>query len=82
MGNPSVVVADTYSVHPNNILNWRKQLLEGAVRLFQVKRTDITTKAEIRMAAALEAKIKQKDEVIAELAEELLMLKKKSSGLR
>jgi transposase len=80
-GKPLSAVADTYSVHPNNILNWRKQLLEGGVRLFQVKRTDITTKAEIRKAAALEAKIKQKDEVIAELAEELLVLKKKSSGL-
>jgi transposase len=80
-GKPLSVVADTYSVHPNNILNWRKQLLEGAVRLFQVKRTDITTKAEVRKAAALEAKIKHKDEVIAELAEELLVLKKKSAGL-
>jgi transposase-like protein len=68
MGNPSVVVADTYSVHPNNILNWRKQLLEGAVRLFPVKWTDITTKAEERTTAALEAKLKQKDEVIAELS--------------
>jgi transposase-like protein len=66
----------TYNVHPNNILNWRKQLLEGGARLFQIKRTDIPTKAGKRKAAALEAKIMQKDEVIAELAEEPLMLKK------
>jgi transposase len=81
-GKPLSAVADAYSVHPNNILNWRKQLLEGGVRLFQIKRTDIATKAEKRKAAALEAKIKQKDEVIAELAEELLMIKKKNSGPR
>lgn len=80
-GKPLSTVADTYGVHPNNILNWRKQLLEGGARLFQIRRTDIATKAEERKAAALEAKIKQKDEVIAELAEELLALKKKNSGL-
>jgi hypothetical protein len=40
----------------------------------------VSAKAEGREAAQLESKLKQKDEVIAELAEELLSLKKKSSG--
>jgi transposase-like protein len=74
-------VADKYKVHPNNVFNWRKQLLEGGARLFQIKRADISTKAEERRATALEDKLRQKDEVIAELAAELLSLKKKSSGL-
>jgi hypothetical protein len=39
--------------------------------VFDFKRPDITAKAEERKAAALEAKIKAKNEVIAELAEEL-----------
>jgi transposase-like protein len=74
-------VADQYGVHPNNIFNWRKQLLEGGTQVFQIKRSDISTKAEERKAAALEDRLRQKDEVIAELAEELLSLKKKNSGL-
>ena len=74
--------AEKYGVHPNNVMAWRKQLIEGGVQTFQIKRSDISSKAEERKVAALEGKIKQKDEVIAELAEELLALKKKNSGLR
>jgi transposase-like protein len=75
-------VAEQYGLHPNNIFNWRKQLFEGGVQTFQIKRSDISEKAEERKITALEDKIKQKDEVIAELAEELLALKKKNCGLK
>jgi len=81
-GKPLSQVADQYKLHPNNIFKWRKQLFENGVQTFQIKRTDISSKAEERKITALEDKIKQKDEVIAELAEELLGLKKKNSGLR
>jgi hypothetical protein len=57
-------------------------LLEGAEHIFEIKRPDVSAKAEGRKAAELEARLKQKDEVIAGLAEELLSLKKKSSGPR
>ena len=80
-GKPISQVADKYELHPNNIFNWRKQLFEGGIQTFQIKRTDISNKAEERKITALEDKIKQKDEVIAELAEELLGLKKKNFGL-
>jgi transposase-like protein len=73
-------VAEQYGLHPNNIFTWRKQLFEGGVQTFQIKRADISGKSEERKITALQEKIKQKDEVIAELAEELLGLKKKSSG--
>ena len=75
-------VAERYGIHPNNILKWRKLLFEGGVQTFQIKRPEISDKAEERKITALEAKIQQKDEVIAELAEELLGLKKKNCGLR
>ena len=81
-GKPISEVADRYGLHPNNIFNWRKQLFEGGVQIFQIKRTDISSKAEDRKVAILEEKLKHKDEVIAEFAEELLGLKKKNSGLR
>ena len=75
-------VSEKYGLSPNNIFKWRKQLFEEGSHTFQIKRADISGKAEERKIAALEDKIKQKDEVIAELAEELLALKKKNSGLR
>jgi transposase-like protein len=76
-GKSVSAVAEGYDVHPNNIFTWRKQLFEGAERIFEIKRPDVSAKAEGRKAAELEARLKQKDEVIAELAEELLFLKKR-----
>jgi transposase-like protein len=73
--------AEKYEVHPNNIMNWRKQLLEDGKQTFKIKRPDISGKAKERKILALEDKIKHKDEVIAELAQELLELKKKYPGL-
>jgi len=73
-------VSEKYGIHPNNIFKWRKQHLEKGVQAFQTKRNDISGKAKVRKILALEEKIKHKDEVIAELAEELLALKKKNSG--
>jgi transposase-like protein len=73
-------VAEQYGIHPNNIFKWRKQHLEMAVQGFKTTRTDISNKAKDRKIAALENKIKHKDEIIAELAGELLELKKNYSG--
>jgi len=74
-------VADEYGIHPNCIFKWRKQHLEMGIHGFKTTRQDISNKAKDRKIASLEDKIKHKDEVIAELAEELLALKKKNSGL-
>jgi transposase-like protein len=74
--------AEQYGLHPNNLFKWRKQLFESGMQAFQIKRIDISAKAEERKITELEEKIKHKDEVIAELAEELLELKKKYPGLR
>jgi len=74
--------AESYGVHPNLIMNWRKQLFENALQTFEIKRTDITEKAHEKQAKALEEKLKEKDAVIAELAQELLELKKKRAGLK
>jgi putative transposase len=76
-GKPVSSVAESRGIHPDNIFNWRKRLFEAAPKLFEIKRPDIAAKAEERKAAELEAKLKQKEEVIAELAEEPPALKKK-----
>jgi hypothetical protein len=52
-------------------------LFEGAEQIFEIKRPDLSAKAEGRKAAELEAKLKQKDEATAGLAGELLSLKKR-----
>ena len=75
-------VAEAYGVHPNQIMNWRKQLFEGGQQVFQVKRPDISGKAIEKQTRALEEKLRHKDNVIAELAQELLELKKKYPGLK
>ena len=75
-------VAETYSVHLNQIMNWRKQLFEGGEQVFQIKRPDISEKALERQTKVLEDKLRHKDNVIAELAQELLELKKKYPGLK
>ena len=75
-------VAEKHGLSPNNIFKWRKQLFEEGLQSFQIKRPDISGKADERKITALEDRIKQKDEIIAELAEELLALKKKNCGLR
>ncbi|MCL2194211.1 MAG: transposase [Treponema sp.] len=69
-------VSEEYGVHPNNVFKWRKQHLEMGVDGFKTGRKDISSKAQERKVAALEDKIKHKDEVISELAAELLSLKK------
>lgn len=75
-------VAQESSVHPNLILKWKKEFLENAVSVFDRHRPDITEKAQQQKIEALEAKLKKKDEVIAEIAEENMMLKKNSGGLK
>jgi transposase len=73
-------IAERHGLSPNNIFKWRKQLFEEGMQAFQIKRTDISSKAEERKITALEEKLKQKDEGIAELAEELWAQKKKNCG--
>jgi transposase-like protein len=75
-------VADGHGVHPNQIMNWRKQLFEGGHQIFQIKRNDISEKAVEKQAKAFDDKLRHKDSVIAELAQELLELKKKYPGLK
>jgi len=73
--------AEKHGVHPNLIMNWRKQMFENALQLFEIKRSDISERAQEKQAKAFEEKLKEKDNVIAELAQELLVLKKKRAGL-
>jgi len=73
-------IAEEFSVHPNMIMKWEKQLFEGAVETFAITRKDTTDKAQNRKIEELEKQLAQKDSIIAELATENLGLKKNYSG--
>jgi transposase len=80
-GKPVSSVAEAHGVHPNMILSWRKQMFEGALHTFQITRNDISEKAHEREKKTFEEELRKKDNVIAQLAQEVLELKKKRTGL-
>ena len=53
-------VAQENNVHPNMILNWKKEFLENAAMIFDRHRPDITEKAQQHKIEELEAKLKKK----------------------
>ena len=67
-------ICDKYRIHPNQFYKWRKELFENAVDIFNTKRG----RKKKSPTLDLESKIKERNEVIAELLEENLKLKKRS----
>jgi len=68
-----------YDIHPNLIMNWRKQLFEGALETFSGKHKDAIGYGE-RKLADMENELTHKDKIISKLTEEILIVKKKVSG--
>jgi len=71
-------LCDEYQVLPTQIYQWQKQLFEGGAKVFE--RTGRNGKAKEtayeRKIAKLEESIKDKNEVVAELLQEHVQLKK------
>ncbi len=70
-------LADEFGLQPTQIYAWQKQLATNAALAFEPPR--LATKqndAKDRKIQALEAKIQQKNEVVAELLQEHVQLKK------
>lgn len=70
---PVADMCEKHRIHPNQFYRWKKELFEEAVEMFARKKTKHTDKAKI---ATLEDKLKERNEIIAELLEENLALKK------
>ena len=64
-------IASLYAIHPNQISRWKKQLLEGAVTIFESPAKD---RKEHHEQEAIEARLLEK---IGRLSMELEWLKKK-----
>jgi transposase-like protein len=74
-------VSEKYGVHPNDIYRWKKQLFEGAPEILTNKNQGKKSQQkENEKIKKLEEKLRHKEQVISELAEENLILKKTFGG--
>jgi transposase-like protein len=78
-------LCDQYEIQATQYYNWQKQLFENAAPAFERKKNNANQRrqqdAESRKIAHLEAKLVQKNEVIAELMEENVKAKKANGEL-
>ena len=73
-------LCDQYYLRPTLFYNWQKQFFENGAAAFErseKKATDVKD----RRIASLESKLQRKNEVVAELMEEHVQLKKELGGL-
>jgi len=75
-------LCDEYGLQPTQIYTWQKLLFENAAAAFErPARKSQQTDAKDRQIAALQAKVQQKNEVVAELLQEHVQLKKELGEL-
>jgi len=68
-------LCEEYGIQPTVFYRWQKQLFEGAAAAFE-RQSPKQDRREAERVAALEAKLRRKDEVLSELMEEHVALKK------
>lgn len=76
-GVPVSEVCERHRIQPSQFYTWQKQLFENGARAFERDVKDEQRRLE-REIERLEARTRQKDEVIAEVARELVLLKKEA----
>jgi len=71
-------LCDEYGIQPSMFYRWQKQLFENGAAAFEKasKRGKAQEDVKDSQLAALEAKLQQKNEVLAELMQEYVQLKK------
>jgi transposase-like protein len=73
-------LCDEFGIHPTQFYNWQKQLFENAAPIFERRGNSANERrhkdAQAKRIAELEAKVQKKNEVVAELLEEHVQLKK------
>jgi transposase len=73
-------LCDEYGIQPSQVQRWQQLLFENGAAAFQ-RRGRRAEDAQERKIAALESKLHQKNEVIAELLQEHVELKKEVGEL-
>ena len=76
-------LCEEYQIQPTQFYQWQRQLFENGEKAFErkSKSAERSQAAEKRKLAKLEAKLIQKNEVVAELLEEHVKLKKELGEL-
>lgn len=77
---PAAELCERYQVNINSIYTWRKQLFESAIDVFSSKHQKHLQKDHATIVA-LQEKLRDKDAIIAELAQDNIALKKRSNGM-
>jgi transposase-like protein len=72
---PVSEVCEKEGISPTQFYQWQKQLFEGAAAAFE-RPSPKKDRREAERVEALEAKLRKKDEVLGELMEEHVALKK------
>ncbi len=79
-GKAVSVVCQEHQLQPTVFYGWQKQLFENAAAAFE-RKNQRAEEAKDRQIAALQEKLANKNEVIAELMEENVRSKKANGGL-
>ncbi len=74
-------LCDEYHIQPTQFYLWQKQLFEHGAAAFERKNGRPRTDARDQKIARLEAKLNEKNEVVAELLQEHVQLKKELGEL-
>ena len=75
-GVPISDLCDRHHIQPNQFYQWQRQLFENGSAAFERKAKSAGPSPAERQVEALRAKLATKNEVIAELMEENVLLKK------
>lgn len=73
-------ICDEYGIHPSVYYRWQKQFFEGGEKAFALANEAKVVKQLKEEVDQLEAKLARKDEVLGEVMEEYVTLKKSVGG--
>lgn len=73
-------VCDQYGLHPTVFYRWQKILFENGSHIFQPPKQSRETGLKNKISE-LELKLSRKNEVVSELMEQLICLKKNPGGI-
>ena len=69
-------ICDKYGIHPSVYYRWQQQFFEGGEKAFTPTKEGQVVKQLQQEVADLEAKLARKDEILGEVMEEYVTLKK------
>lgn len=78
---PISKVCDEMEIGPSQFYTWQNKLFENAEEALRDSRTKAKVSAEQARIKLLEARVREREEALAELMTEHVALKKSSSGL-